>query len=70
VIFGARRLAQRRVALVEHSSGQRQALADAVAPLAAKAAAADRLISAVRSSMPWVARALTLYTLLKHRRPL
>ena len=65
MIFGARGLAQRRRALVERSAAQRRALLAAGAPLAAKAAAAERLLAAVRSSWPWVVRAATVYTLLK-----
>lgn len=69
MIFGARHLAQRRRALVERSAAQRRALAAAAGPLAARAAAADRLVSAIRTSLPWVARGLTLYTLLKGAAP-
>jgi hypothetical protein len=58
---------QRRAALLERSSELRRELAFAAAPLAAKAAAADRLISALRTSIPWAARALAVYTLLKGR---
>jgi hypothetical protein len=67
MIFGAKRLAQRRAALLERASALRGELAFTAAPLVAKAAAADRLISALRTSIPWAARALTVYTLLKGR---
>ena len=67
MIFGAKRLVQRRAALLERSSELRGELALAAAPLAARAAAADRLIGALRSSIPWAARAVAVYTLLKRR---
>jgi hypothetical protein len=65
VIFGARTLARRRLALVERSQAQRRALAAAVAPLLAPAALADRVVSGIRDAWPWVGRALTVYALLK-----
>jgi hypothetical protein len=67
VIFGARELAQRRLALVERSSALRSTLGAAGAPLAARAAAADRLITTVSTSLPWIARGLAVYTLLRRR---
>ena len=67
MIFGARELAQRRLALVERSAGLRSAIGAAGAPIAAKAAAAERLVATVRTTLPWAARAVTLYTLLKRR---
>ena len=68
MIFGARRLAQHRLILVERSGAQRRSLAAAGAPFVAKAAAVDRLLSAARKALPWLARAFTLYTLLKKRK--
>jgi hypothetical protein len=65
VIFGADRLARRRLALVERSAAQRRALGEALAPLMSRAAFADSLVTSVRSALPWISRALTLYTLLK-----
>jgi hypothetical protein len=65
LIFGARRLAQRRRALVERSGTLRRALLAAGTPVAARAVAADRLVTAVRAGLPWIARAFALYSLLK-----
>ena len=67
MIFGARKLAERRLALVERSDGLRRALVAAAAPVAEKAAAADRLIAAARTVVPWMVRAVALYGLLKRR---
>jgi hypothetical protein len=68
VIFGARRLARRRAALVERSSFLRRQLAAAGAPFAARAAMVDSVLATVRAALPWVTRALTLYALLKPKR--
>jgi hypothetical protein len=68
VIFGARRLARRRAALVERSAALRASIAAASAPLVAKADAAERLVAAVRASLPWITRAVTVYSLLKQRK--
>jgi hypothetical protein len=68
VIFGARRLAARRLALVERSSSLRRQVAAAGAPLAARAALLDGVLAAVRSALPWATRALTIYALLKPKR--
>lgn len=67
MIFGARKLAERRLALVERSDGLRRALIAGIAPVAEKAAAADRLIAAARTVLPWIVRAAALYGLLKRR---
>jgi len=48
VIFGLRQLQRRRERLVERCAAQRSALAAGVEPLGTKAAAADRILSAVR----------------------
>jgi hypothetical protein len=48
VIFGARELKRRRVGLVARCSEQRASIAAAAGPLTAKAAAADRVLTAVR----------------------
>lgn len=69
MIFGARKLAQRRLALVERSDGLRRALIAHISPVAEKAAAADRLIAAARTVVPWMVRAVALYGLLKRRAP-
>lgn len=67
MIFGARRLAERRLALVERSCTLRRALLAAGTPVAAKAAAADQLLTAARACLPWIARGFALYSLLKLR---
>lgn len=69
MIFGARKLAERRLALVERSGGLRRALIAGISPVAEKAAAADRLIAAARTVVPWIVRAVALYGLLKRRSP-
>ena len=48
MIFGARELQRRRIGLVARCSSQRAAIAAAAGPLAAKAVAADRVLTAVR----------------------
>jgi hypothetical protein len=48
VIFGLRELQRRRAVLAERCTAQRSALVAAVEPLATKAAAADRILSAMR----------------------
>jgi hypothetical protein len=48
VIFGTRELRQRRALLLERCAAQRSAIAATVEPLAVKAAAADRVLTAVR----------------------
>ena len=48
MIFGNRELRARRALLVERCAAQRSAIAAAVEPLAAKAAAGDRILTAVR----------------------
>jgi hypothetical protein len=48
VIFGARELQRRRIGLVARCSAQRASIAAAAGPLAAKAAAADRVLTTVR----------------------
>jgi hypothetical protein len=48
VIFGARELQRRRIGLAARCSAQRASIAAAAGPLAAKAAAADRVLTAVR----------------------
>jgi hypothetical protein len=48
VIFGARELQRRRIGLVARCSAQRASIASAAGPLTAKAAAADRVLTAVR----------------------
>jgi len=48
VIFGARELARRRIGLVAQCSAQRASIAAAAVPLAAKAAALDRVLTTVR----------------------
>jgi hypothetical protein len=48
VIFGARELQRRRIGLVARCSAQRNSIAAAAGPLTAKAAAADRVLTAVR----------------------
>lgn len=48
MIFGARELQRRRIALIARSSAERASIAAAVGPLASKAAAADRVLTAVR----------------------
>ncbi|HET7366165.1 MAG TPA: hypothetical protein VFJ70_21525 [Burkholderiales bacterium] len=65
MIFGERELARRRVALVERSAAVRRSLATHGAPFFDKAVAADRLITTVRSWLPWVTSAITIYTLLR-----
>ena len=67
MIFGAGELARRRVALVARSSALRGRLAADAAPFVARAAAAERIVATVQSSLPWVARAVALYTVLKRR---
>jgi hypothetical protein len=67
VIFGARQLARRRLALVERSESQRRVLAAAAAPLLARAVIVDRWVSRIRDAWPWVGRALTVYALLTRR---
>jgi hypothetical protein len=68
VIFGERELARRRVALVERSAALRRSIAATGAPLLDKAVLADRLITAVRSWLPWLTGALSVYTLLRGRK--
>jgi hypothetical protein len=68
MIFGARELARRRLELADRSARSRHALLAASAPVLAKAAAAERLLVAIRTSLPWIGRALALYTVLKRRR--
>jgi hypothetical protein len=48
VIFGARELERRRTGLVAQCSAQRASIAAAAVPLAAKAAALDRVLTMVR----------------------
>jgi hypothetical protein len=48
VIFWARELQRRRIGLMARCSAQRASIAAAAGPLAAKAAAADRVLTAVR----------------------
>ena len=48
MIFGNRELRERRRLLVERCAAQRSAIAAVVGPLAAKAAAGDRILTAVR----------------------
>jgi hypothetical protein len=48
VIFGLRELRVRRALLVERCAAQRSAIAATVEPLGTKAAAADRILTAVR----------------------
>lgn len=48
MIFGARELQRRRIALVARCSAQRDSIAAAAEPLTAKAAAVDRILGAVR----------------------
>ena len=48
MIFGARELQRRRIGLVARCSAQRASIAAAAGPLAAKAAAADRILTTVR----------------------
>ncbi|HEV8106831.1 MAG TPA: hypothetical protein VGP97_04845 [Burkholderiales bacterium] len=48
MIFGARELQRRRIALVARCSAQRASIASAAEPLTAKAAAVDRILGAVR----------------------
>jgi len=48
MIFGARELQRRRIGLVARCSEQRASIAATAGPLAAKAAAADRVLSTVR----------------------
>ena len=48
MIFGLRELQRRRAVLVERCAAQRSALVAAVEPLGTKAAALDRILSAVR----------------------
>ena len=48
MIFGLRQLQRRRERLVERCAAQRESIAAAAAPLSAKAAAADRILTAVR----------------------
>ena len=48
MIFGLRELRVRRALLVERCAAQRTAIAAVVEPLAAKAAAGDRILTAVR----------------------
>ena len=48
MIFGARELQRRRIGLVARCSAQRASFAAAAGPLAAKAAAADRVLTAIR----------------------
>ena len=48
MIFGLRQLQRRRERLVERCAAQRSAIAAAAEPFAAKAAAADRILTAVR----------------------
>jgi hypothetical protein len=49
MIFGTRELRARRALLVERCAAHRSAIAAAVEPLAVKAAAADRIVTAVRT---------------------
>ena len=48
MIFGAGALAQRRAEVLERCASLRSSIAAAAAPIAVKAAAADRFVSAVR----------------------
>ena len=48
MIFGARELQRRRIALVARCSAQRDSIVAAAGPLAVKAAAADRVLTTVR----------------------
>ncbi len=48
MIFGARELQRRRIGLVARCSAQRASIAAASGPLTAKAAAADRVLTALR----------------------
>jgi len=48
VIFGLRQLQRRRERLVERCAEQRASIAAAAQPIGAKAAAADRIFTAVR----------------------
>jgi hypothetical protein len=65
MIFGARRLAQHRIMLLERAAHQRRITATALAPLAERAAVVDRLIATVRTGLPWATGALTIYALLR-----
>lgn len=67
MIFGARRLARQRAALTERSSALRRQIAAAGAPFAARAALLDSALAAVRTALPWAARALALYALVRRR---
>jgi hypothetical protein len=49
VIFGLRELQRRRISLVSRCTEQRTAVAAAAGPILAKAAAADRVLTAVRA---------------------
>lgn len=48
MIFGLRELERRRAALVQRCAEQRASIAATAAPLAAKVAAADRIVTALR----------------------
>ena len=48
MIFGSRELQRRRAALVERCAERRASIAATAGPIAAKAAAADRIFTAVR----------------------
>jgi len=48
VIFGARELQRRRIGLVARCASQRASIAAAAGPLVSKAAAADRILTALR----------------------
>jgi len=48
VIFGLRELQRRRIGLVARCAEKRAAITVAAAPIAAKAGAADRILTAVR----------------------
>ncbi len=63
MIFGARELAARRIALVERSTRLRFALAGDLKPLRPGVAAA----SVLRTTIRWGSRAVLLYSLLKRR---
>jgi len=65
MIFGARRLAQHRIMLLERAANQRRITGAALAPLAERAAVVDRLIATVRTGLPWATGALTIYALLR-----
>ena len=54
MIFGAGTLAQRRAEVLERCQSLRSSIAAAAAPIAVKAAAADRIVGAVRRH-PFVA---------------